>query len=112
MGWACLPASLRAWSLSPTFGRPAFRAGVPSLRAGEKAAGRWDNEPMWEVTVERTAADEEVLLVRRWRRAQFMRMGFGLRDAQHLTGEAVDVADMRRLVSAGCPLETARRILL
>jgi len=29
---------------------------------------------MWEVTVERTAADEEVLLVRRWRRAQFMRL--------------------------------------
>ena len=67
---------------------------------------------MWEVTVERTAADEELLLVRRWRRAQFMRLGFGLRDAQRLTGEAVDVTEMRRLVSAGCPLETARRILL
>jgi hypothetical protein len=67
---------------------------------------------MWEVTVERTPADEELLLVRRWRRAQFMRMGFGLRDAQRLTSQAVDVADMRRLVAEGCPLETAQRILL
>jgi hypothetical protein len=71
-----------------------------------------DNQGMWEVTVESTPADEEALLVRRWRRSQFMRMGFGLRDAQRLTSEAVDLGEMRRLVGAGCPLETARRILL
>jgi hypothetical protein len=67
---------------------------------------------MWEVSVERTPADEQALLVRRWRRAQFMRLGFGLKDAQRLTTEAVDLGEMRRLVSSGCPLDTARRILL
>jgi hypothetical protein len=67
---------------------------------------------MWEVTVERSSADQEVLLIRRWRRAQFMRMGFGLRDAQRLTVEPVDLGEMRRLVNSGCPLEIARRILL
>lgn len=67
---------------------------------------------MWEVAVERTGSDEEALRVRRWRRTQFMRMGFGLREAQRLTTEAVDLGAMRRLVASGCPLETARRILL
>jgi hypothetical protein len=67
---------------------------------------------MWEVSVERTPADEQALLVRRWRRGQFMRLGFGLKDAQRLTTEAVDLGEMRRLVASGCPLDTAQRILL
>lgn len=49
--------------------------------------------------------------MRRWRRRQFMNLGFGLRDAQLLTVADVDLSDMRRLVASGCPLETARRIL-
>jgi hypothetical protein len=58
------------------------------------------------------ADTQEEILVRRWRRAQFMRMGFTLRDAQRLTAAPVDLAEMRRLVAAGCPLSTAQRILL
>ena len=57
-------------------------------------------------------ATEEEVLVRRWRRGQFMKMGFSLRDAQRLTAAPVDLADMRRLVASGCPLPTAQRILL
>jgi hypothetical protein len=55
---------------------------------------------------------EEALLVRRWRRRQFMQLGFGLRDAQRLTTATVDLEQMRRLVASGCPLDTASRILL
>lgn len=54
----------------------------------------------------------EEVLVRRWRRSQFMSMGFSLREAQRLTQAPVDVADMRRLVTAGCPPPTAKRILI
>jgi hypothetical protein len=57
-------------------------------------------------------ATEEQASVRRWRRAQFMSLGFSLRDAQRLTFEPVDLGEMRKLISAGCPHETAQRILL
>jgi hypothetical protein len=68
---------------------------------------------MTERTRERPRSrEDEALLVRRWRRRQFMRLGFGLKDAQRLTVEHVDLGDMRRLIASGCPLDTARRILL
>lgn len=60
---------------------------------------------------ERELTEEEVG-VRRWRRAQFMSLGFSLRDAQRLTFEPVDLGEMRKLIAAGCPHETAQRILL
>jgi hypothetical protein len=60
----------------------------------------------------RRASEDEASLVRRWRRRQFMAMGFGLKEAQRLTLAPVDIADMRRLVTSGCPPDTARRILL
>lgn len=54
----------------------------------------------------------EDAVVRRWRREQFLAMGFAPVEARRLTARGVDVGDMRRLLAAGCPLETARRILL
>jgi hypothetical protein len=54
----------------------------------------------------------EEVLVRTWRRRQFLALGFSLRQAQRLTKAPVDLGDMRRLIAAGCPHETAQRILL
>jgi hypothetical protein len=55
--------------------------------------------------VERTA-------VKRWRRKQFLALGFTPKDAEVLTKAPVDVALVRKLVAADCPLETVRRIVL
>lgn len=54
---------------------------------------------------------DEERMVRRWRREQFVALGFSPVEARRLTTTAVDLGEMRRLVTAGCPLETARRIL-
>jgi hypothetical protein len=51
-------------------------------------------------------------LVRRWRRGQFLALGFTPREAAALTRARVDLGEVRRLVALGCPLETARRIVL
>ena len=50
--------------------------------------------------------------VRRWRRSQFIALGFSASDASALTKAPVDLAEVRRLVAAGCPHEVARRIVL
>ncbi|MET1009348.1 MAG: hypothetical protein ABWY96_04750 [Gaiellaceae bacterium] len=50
--------------------------------------------------------------VRRWRRSQFIALGFSANDASALTKAPVDLADVRRLVAAGCPHDVARRIVL
>ena len=50
--------------------------------------------------------------VRCWRRTQFLALGFTPREAEVLTKAPVDVALVRRLVAADCPLETVRRIVL
>jgi hypothetical protein len=50
--------------------------------------------------------------VRRWRRSQFIALGFSASDASALTKAPVDLAEVRRLVGAGCPHEVARRIVL
>jgi hypothetical protein len=54
----------------------------------------------------------EEISVRRWRRSQFVSLGFSLRQARRLTQERVDLGQMRKLIAAGCPPETAQRILL
>ncbi|HXV56738.1 MAG TPA: hypothetical protein VD704_02630 [Gaiellaceae bacterium] len=51
-------------------------------------------------------------LVRRWRRMQFLALGFTPKEAAALTRARVDLGEVRRLVARGCPLETARRIVL
>ncbi len=63
------------------------------------------------VEVRRKGLPEETR-VRRWRRSQFLALGFSASDASTLTKAPVDLGDVRRLVAAGCPHEVARRIVL
>jgi hypothetical protein len=67
---------------------------------------------MSESTGEELRAPTEDARIRRWRRAQFLALGFSPRDAQALTKAPVDLGQMRTLIGAGCPPETARRIVL
>jgi hypothetical protein len=60
---------------------------------------------------ERPVLSEQARILR-WRRAQFLALGFSLREAQALTKAPVDLGKMRTLIEAGCPLDTARRIVL
>jgi hypothetical protein len=59
-----------------------------------------------------TETTGEQRLIRRWRRGQFLRLGFSLNQAQRLTNAAVDLQDTRKLIAAGCPHDLAQRILL
>ena len=48
-----------------------------------------------------------------WRLDQFTRLGFDSAEATLMADDAqVDLAQARRLIALGCPLETAVRILL
>jgi hypothetical protein len=55
---------------------------------------------------------EEQRRVLIWRAAQFAELGFGSVASVTLAQSAVDVGSARRLIAAGCPAETATRILL
>ena len=55
------------------------------------------------------AGDREV---RRWRRLQLLALGFSLRDARLLAESPAELGTIRALLAQGCPLETARRIVL
>ncbi|MGH3022057.1 MAG: hypothetical protein ACRDNI_00240 [Gaiellaceae bacterium] len=61
-------------------------------------------------TKRRTVKEETV--VRRWRRAQFLALGFTPKEAEGLTKAPVDLGLVRNLVASGCPLETVSRIVL
>jgi hypothetical protein len=50
--------------------------------------------------------------VRRWRKSQFIALGFSATDAVALTKAPVDLSEVRKLVAAGCPHDVARRIVL
>jgi hypothetical protein len=55
----------------------------------------------------------EVQRTRVWRLDQFVSLGFDLAPAAIMADDSrVDLAQARRLVALGCPLETASRILL
>jgi len=54
----------------------------------------------------------ELRAIRRWRRDQLLALGFSPKDATALTKAPVDLGEVRKLLGAGCPPETARRILL
>jgi hypothetical protein len=54
----------------------------------------------------------EAARVRRWRKSQFMALGFSLTDANALTKAPVDLGEVRKLVASGCPHDVARRIVL
>jgi hypothetical protein len=47
-----------------------------------------------------------------WRREQFHELGFTLSEAYALADAPVDLSTARRLIAAGCPRQTAIRILL
>jgi hypothetical protein len=90
-----------------TFGeartRPSAVAGaglvLTLLAMGERVAANRDGLP-------------EATRVRRWRRSQFIALGFTPTEALLLTKAPVDLGEMRRLIASGCPLEVARRIVL
>jgi hypothetical protein len=69
------------------------------LVMGDRAAPKRDGLP-------------EATRVRRWRRSQFIALGFTPTEASVLTKAAVDLGEVRRLVASGCPLDVARRIVL
>lgn len=55
----------------------------------------------------------ETLAIRAWRLTQFGELGFdGVRAEMMADDVRIDLAQARRLVVLGCPLETAARILL
>jgi hypothetical protein len=64
-----------------------------------------------QVHLDKDPVDEQTM-IRRWRRRQFLRLGFSLTQAQRLTNASVDLDQMRKLIAAGCPHEIAQRILL
>jgi hypothetical protein len=56
---------------------------------------------------------EESLRTRVWRLDQFVGLGFDRARAAIMADDSqVDLAQARKLVASGCPLETASRILL
>jgi hypothetical protein len=54
----------------------------------------------------------EAARVRRWRKSQFIALGFSPSDANALTKAPVDLGQVRKLVASGCPHDVARRIVL
>ena len=62
--------------------------------------------------VEECAEGKERMLVRRWRFEQFVELGFTESDSATLAETHVDLSVVRRMMAAGCPVETASRILL
>jgi hypothetical protein len=56
------------------------------------------------------SAEQRAVLL--WRLRQFTSLGFDYANATVLAGAAVDLGQARKLVQAGCPVETAAQILL
>lgn len=65
-----------------------------------------------EAPAELEELSDEEHRVRSWRLEQFRKLGFGLVPAAMMAETKVDLWQARRLVAAGCPHETATRILL
>jgi hypothetical protein len=54
---------------------------------------------------------DERLLIRLWRREQFVELGFSLSDAAALARSTADLGQARKLVAAGCAHKLAFRII-
>jgi hypothetical protein len=54
---------------------------------------------------------DERLLIRLWRREQFVDLGFPLSDAAALAKSSADLGEARRLIAAGCECRLAFRII-
>ena len=71
-----------------------------------------DESEQIEVAAERDQSDE-ARRTRVWRLDQFVALGVDLARAASMADDSrIDLAQARRLVASGCPLETASRILL
>ena len=71
-----------------------------------------DETDQIQLQAEPDLSDEEQR-TRVWRRDQFVSLGFDLPRAVIMADDTrVDLAQARKLVALGCPLETASRILL
>jgi hypothetical protein len=54
---------------------------------------------------------DERLRVRRWRRDQFLNLGFTLSDSAALAKSSADLQEARTLIACGCKHPTAYRIM-
>jgi hypothetical protein len=80
----------------------------------ERTVAAADEQGMEQLFEEALAAhpsdeDEQIL---RWRLDQFRRLGFDLVSSALMAHAPVDLGLARRLIAAGCPVETAGGILL
>ena len=80
------------------------------LRTGDNVC--MEDAAVAEINADFETESDEEHRVRRWRLDQFVGLGFDHAMAALMTALPVDLALARRLVAAGCPLETAARILL
>ena len=70
-------------------------------------------EETGQIQTEIEPGQSEPLCTRGWRLDQFTRLGFDSAGATMMADNAqVDLAQARKLIALGCPLETAARILL
>jgi hypothetical protein len=92
------PRKTALWQLTVALGRTLARAFTKR------------REEMDEEAFDRYAEEERRTFL--WRLAQFTRLGFAYPESVVLAGTGIDVAEARKLVTSGCPTETASRILL
>ena len=70
-------------------------------------------ESTQETRVQLQPEQAEELIIQGWRLEQFRKMGFGIARAALMAHDTrIDLAQARRLIELGCPVETAARILL
>jgi hypothetical protein len=68
--------------------------------------------PIQQTQTEIQPKQAEELRIREWRFEQFTQLGFDCTRAALMAQTKVDLAQARRLIRLGCPLDTAARILL
>jgi hypothetical protein len=70
-------------------------------------------ESTQQMQIQLQPAHAEELRIQGWRLEQFRDLGFGLARAALMAEDTgIDLAQARRLIALGCPLDTAARILL
>jgi hypothetical protein len=79
-------------------------------RPGDKAS--MEDTALIECATEFMNESLEEHRVLQWRLEQFARLGFRQPQVTTMALSTVDLASARKIVAAGCPLETAARILL
>jgi hypothetical protein len=86
------------------------RSALPGARAGADLPAMNETEQSLLLELEHS---EELCRTWAWRFEQFTALGFDSEDAAEMADDShVDLAQARRLITLGCPLGTASRILL